>query len=226
MIRLALFAVLCAVLVATSAYAQSRAGDVYVGAALGMAWYPQIEDGVRDLERELQEEGPPGLSLTTSSDESAFAWNLFAGYFVNEVLAVEAGYLGSSKVSMQIDVSGTLEGEPLHFSTDAQAKRWSLYGALVRHVPVNSFVKPFGKIGVRWWDDEIDATARYRFSDIDMQLSRPSDHDNGFGLLFGVGAEMPMTESASFRVEYLYLPLGDDHGGDEHRAHAGIYYRF
>ena len=115
MIRLALFAVLCAVLVATSAYAQSRAGDVYVGAALGMAWYPQLEDGVRDLERELQEEGPPGLSLTTSSDESAFAWNLFAGYFVNEVLAVEAGYLGSSKVSMQIDVSGTLGRWPLHF---------------------------------------------------------------------------------------------------------------
>ena len=53
MIRLASFAGLCAVLVATSAYAQSRAGDVYVGAALGMAWYPQLEDGVRDLEREL-----------------------------------------------------------------------------------------------------------------------------------------------------------------------------
>ena len=92
--------------------------------------------------------------------------------------------------------------------------------------PVNSFVKPFGKIGVRWWDDEIDATARYRFSDRDMSLSPPSDHDNGFGLLFGVGAEMPMTESASFRVEYLYLPLGDDHGGDEHRAHAAVRYTF
>ena len=46
MIRLALFAGLCAVLVTTSAYPQNRAGDVYVGAALGMAWYPELEEGV------------------------------------------------------------------------------------------------------------------------------------------------------------------------------------
>ena len=53
-----------------------------------------------------------------------------------------------------------------------------------------------------------------------------SEHANGFGLLFGIGADVPMTESASFRIEYLYLPLSDAHGGDGHRAHVGMYYAF
>ena len=61
------------------------------------------------------EAGYSDFNLSTSSDEKAFAWNLFAGYAVNEVLAIEAGYLGSGKVSMELDVSGTLEGEQLRF---------------------------------------------------------------------------------------------------------------
>ena len=225
MIRLAWFAGLCAVLVTTSAYPQNRAGDVYVGAALGMAWYPELEEGVGDFENELRQEGYSAVNLSTSSDKRAFAWNLFAGYAVNEVFAIEAGYLGSGKVSMELDVSGTLDGEQQHFSTDAKASRWSLYGALVGHVPMNSFVKPFGKIGIRWWDDEIDGTATAEIAGMQFQFST-SERDNGFDLLFGIGAEVPMTESASFRIEYLYLPLGDDHGGDEHRAHVGMRYRF
>ena len=225
MIRLAWFVGLCAVLVTTSAYSQNRAGNVYVGAALGMTWYPELEEGVGDFENELRREGFTDFKLSTSSDERAFAWNLFAGYAVSEVFAIEAGYLGSGKVSMGLDLSGTLDGEQLRFGTDAQASRWSLYGALVGHVPMNSFVKPFGKIGIRWWDDEIDGTATIVLGNTRYPISL-SEHDNGFGLLFGIGADVPMTESASFRIEYLHLPLGDDHGGDEHRAHVGMYYTF
>ena len=225
MIRLALFAGLCAVLVTTSAYPQNRAGDVYVGAALGMAWYPELEEGVGDFENELRRDGYSDFDLSTSSDERAFAWNLFAGYAVNEVFAVEAGYLGSGNVSMGLDVSGTLDGEQLRFGSDAQATRWSLYGALVGHASMNSVVKPFGKIGIRWWDDEIDGTATIVLGNTRYPISL-SEHDNGFGLLFGIGADVPMTESASFRIEYVHLPLGDDHGGDEHRAHVGMYYTF
>ena len=95
MIRLAWFVGLCAVLVTTSAYPQNRAGNVYVGAALGMTWYPELEEGVGDFENELRREGFTDFELSTSSDERAFAWNLFAGYAVSEVFAIEAGYLGS-----------------------------------------------------------------------------------------------------------------------------------
>ena len=90
---------------------------------------------------------------------------------------------------------------------------------------MNSLVKPFGKIGIRWWDDEIDGTATIVLGNTRYPISL-SEHDNGFGLLFGIGADVPMTESASFRIEYVHLPLGDDHGGDEHRAHVGMYYTF
>ena len=50
--------------------------------------------------------------------------------------------------------------------------------------------------------------------------------DNGLGLLLGGGLDVPVTDAASFRIEYLYLPLSDDHGGDEHRAHLGAFYSF
>ena len=225
MIRPAWFVGLCAVLVTTAAYPQSRAGDVYVGAALGVTWYPELEEGVGDFENELRRAGYADFNLSTSSDERAFAWNLFAGYVVNEVFAIEAGYLGSSKVSMRLDVSGTLDGEQLHFGTDAQARRWSLYGALVGHVPMHSFVKPFGKVGIRRWADDIDGTTAVVLSDTRHRISY-SERDNGFGLFLGIGADVPMAESASFRIEYLYLPLSDDHGGDGHRAHVGMYYTF
>ena len=225
MIRLAWLVGLCAVLVTTSAHPQNRAGDVYVGAALGMAGYPELEEGVGDFENELRRDGFSDVNLSTSSDESAFAWTLFAGYAVNEVFAIEAGYLGSGKVSMGLDISGTLDREQQQFGSDAQARRWSLYGALVGHVPMNSFVKPFGKIGIRRWDDEIDGSATAVLANIQYLISL-SEHDNGFGLLFGIGADAPVTDSASFRIEYLLLPLSDDHGGDEHRAHVGMYYTF
>ena len=225
MIRLAWFAGLCAVLVTTAVYAQNRVGDMYVGAALGMTWYPELEDGVGDFENELHRDGFTDFNLSTSSDERAFAWNLFAGYAVNEVFAIEAGYLGSGKVSMELDVSGMLDGEQLHFGADAQARRWSLYGALVGHVPMHSFVKPFGKIGIRRWAEEMDATTTVVLANTRYPISY-SEHANGFGLLFGIGADVPMTESASFRIEYLYLPLSDAHGGDGHRAHVGMYYAF
>ena len=110
MIRLAWFVGLCAVLVTTSAYPQNRAGNVYVGAALGMTWYPELEEGVGDFENELRREGFTDFELSTSSDERAFAWNLFAGYAVSEVFAIEAGYLGSGKVSMGLDLSGMHDG--------------------------------------------------------------------------------------------------------------------
>ena len=225
MIRLAWLVGLCAVLVTTAAYPQERAGSLYVGAALGMTWYPDLEEGLGDVENELRRGGLTDFSLTTSSDDNAFAWNLFAGYAVSEALAIEGGYLGSGKVAMDLDFAGTFDGEQLGFAADAEARRWSLYGAVVGHLPMNSAVKAFGKVGVRWWDDELEGRQTIELGGARYPIAIDED-DNGFGLLLGVGADVPMTESASFRIEYLYLPLGNDYGGDEHRAHVGMYHEF
>ena len=106
-------------------------------------------------------------------------------------------------------------------------RRWSLYGALVRQVPLDSsFVMPFVKVGVRRWHDEFERTGTITIANRLVSVPFDDDDDNGLGLLLGGGLDVPITDAASFRIEYLYLPLNDDHGGDEHRAHLGAYYSF
>ena len=223
---------LCAVLMATSAYPQDRVGDMYVGAAPGMVLYPELEEDTGNIENELRQEGHNNINnLSLSTDDRAFAWSAFAGYNLNDDFALEVGYLGSGEVKQSLDLTATFDGFEVsgnEVSVDVKVKmrRWSLYGALVRQVPLDSsFVMPFVKIGVRRWHDEFEGTLSFAIAN--NLASEPfDDDDNGLGLLLGGGLDVPITDAASFRIEYLYLPLSDDHGGDEHRAHLGAFYSF
>ena len=215
----------CAVLIAIPAHPQQRAGDVYVGAALGMTWYPDLEEDTGAFENELRQAGFADFNFSTSTDDRAHAWSVYAGYAVNEAFAVEGGFLGSGKVNMGLDVSGTYDGQRQHLDADGRNRRSSLYGALVGRAPADSVVKPFGKIGLRRWDDEVEGTVTFAAGGI-RESSPVSEDDHGYGFLLGVGADVALTEAASFRFEYLYLPLGDDHGGDEHRVQLGMHYTF
>ena len=131
-------------------------GDVYVGAALGTVWYPELEGDARDFENELRQVGYTDINnLSLSSDDQAFAWSAFAGYTLNDNFAIEVGYLGSGEVSQRLDLTGMLDGDEVSVDVKAKVRRWSLYGALVGQVSVDSsFVVPFVKIGARRWDDE------------------------------------------------------------------------
>ena len=221
----------CAVLMATSAYPQDRVGDMYVGAAPGMVLYPELEEHTGKFENELRQEGHNNINnLSLSTDDRAFAWSTFAGYNLNDDFALEVGYLGSGEVHQSMDLTATFDEYEVSFNFNAKVKvkvrRWSLYGALVRQVSLDSsFVMPFVKIGVRRWHDEFEGTATITIANRLVSMSEKDD-DNGLGLLLGGGLDVPITNAASFRIEYLYLPLSDDHGGDEHRAHLGAFYSF
>ena len=223
---------LCAVLMATSAYPQGRVGDIYVGAALGTVFYPELEENTGNIENELRQEGFTDINLSLSTDDRAFAWSAFAGYNLNDDFALELGYLGSGEVKQSLDLTATFDGlevffDGLEVSFDVKMRRWSLYGALVRQVPLDSsFVMPFVKVGVRRWHDEIEGTVSFAIANNLVSVPFDDDDDNGLGLLLGGGLDVPITDAASFRIEYLYLPLNDDHGGDEHRAHLGAFYSF
>ena len=183
-----------------------------------------MTEGSQEFEDLLRQAGFTDFNFSIDDDDKAFAWSVYAGYALNEHFAIEAGYLGSDKVSIGWDLAGTLHGEQLRTEVDSEIRRWSLYGALVGHIPIDYSVKPFAKIGVRRWSEEYESTST--LTPANYSVSSEGDHDNGFGLLLGVGADAPITEAVSFRIEYLYLPLGDDHGGNEHRAHVGVYYTF
>lgn len=214
---------ICFLAVVTSAQAQHRAGDVYAGAMLGITWYPQLEEG---LEHDIDSAASGMTDLNFSAnDDRVFAWSVFAGYALSETVAIEAGYLGNRKVSVTATTAATFDGIRVQSEIDARTSRWSLYGALVGHLPIASSVRPFGKIGARRWHDEFRGAATAVYSG-QREAHDLSGDDNGFGLLIGVGADIPVTEAASFRTEYLYLPLDDDHGGDEHRVQIGMHYAF
>ena len=217
----------CAVLMATSAYPQDRVGDMYVGAAPGMVLYPELEEHTGKFENELRQEGHNNINnLSLSTDDRAFAWSTFAGYNLNDDFALEVGYLGSGEVNQSMDLTATFDEYEVSFDAKVKVRRWSLYGALVRQVSLDSsFVMPFVKIGVRRWHDEFEGTATITIANRLVSMSEKDD-DNGLGLLLGGGLDVPITNAASFRIEYLYLPLSDDHGGDEHRAHLGAFYSF
>ena len=218
----------CAVLMATSAYPQDRVGDMYVGAAPGMVLYPELEEQTGNIENELRQEGHTNINnLSLSTDDRAFAWSAFAGYALNDDFALELGYLGSGEVKQSLDLTATFDGLEVSFDGKVKVRRWSLYGALVRQVPLDSsFVMPFVKIGVRRWHDEFERTGTITIANRLVSVPFDDDDDNGLGLLLGGGLDVPITDAASIRIEYLYLPLNDDHGGDEHRAHLGAFYSF
>lgn len=215
----------CALLIAASAHAQQHAGDMYAGVALGTVWNLEVEENSGAIVDDMRAAGVTVRDFSTGSDDRAFAWSVYAGYAVSEMLALEAGYLGSGKVSMRIDVSGSFGGEEFQSDAAARARRSSFYGALVGYLPIDSFFSPFGKIGVRRWELEVEGTASFASENTGDAVSL-DDRDTGFSLLVGVGADMPMTDSVSLRIEYLYLPLGEDDGGDEHRGELGVRYTF
>lgn len=224
--------VICALLVAASVYPQERGGDMYAGAALGTVLYSELEKQSQDFEDELRREGVPDFfNLSLSADDRGYTWSAFAGYHLNDDFAIEVGYLGRDEVNLRIDLAGTIEEfeGSLDFKVEHKVKirRWSLYGALVRQVSIDfASVMPFVKIGVRRWNDEFVGMGEITLAN--SRLPEPAfiDDDNGFGLLLGGGLDVPVNDAASLRVEYLYLPLSDDYGGDEHRAYLGAYYSF
>ena len=218
---------ICAVLVATSVYPQERVGDMYVGASSGMAFYPDLEEQTRKFENELRQEGYTGIdNLSFSTDDRVFAWSAYAGYHLNDDFAIEVGYLGSSEVNQRLELAGTFDGLEVSFDFKVKVRRWSLYAALVRQFSMDSSFVPFVKIGMRRWDDKFKNTGKITIANRTASVPLDFEGDNGLGLLLGGGLDVPVTDTASLRIEYLYLPLSEDHGGNEHRAHLGAYFAF
>lgn len=219
--------VICAVLVATSVYPQERMGDMYVGASSGMAFYPDLEEQTRHFENELRQEGYTGIdNLSLSTDDRVFAWSAFAGYNLNDDFAIEVGYLGSGELNQRLELAVPVDGLEVSFDFKVKVRRWSLYTALVRQFSMDSSFVPFVKIGLRRWEDEFKGTGRITIANRTAHGPLDFEGDNGLGLLLGGGLDVPVTDATSLRIEYLYLPLDEDHGGGEHRAHLGAYFAF
>ncbi len=105
------------------------------------------------------------------------AWKIFGGYKITERLSAEAAYVNLG------DIHKTTGG--VVQNSDVSAMTASGVAAM----PINDQIDIFGKLGVMRWSS--DNTA---------------GDESGFGMTYGVGAKMNISEKTKLRAEWEKFP--------------------
>ena len=113
----------------------------------------------------------------TSCEDKDTAWKVFGGYKMTERLSAEAAYVNLGDIHKT--TGGTVQ------NSDVSA----LTAAAVAAMPINDQFDIFGKVGVMRWSS--DNTA---------------GDESGFGMTYGVGAKMNISEKTKLRAEWEKLP--------------------
>lgn len=174
------------------------ANDVYVGAKAG--WV----HGHNACE-----------SQRISCDNDALGAGVFAGYELNDWLALEAGYnyFGNMKADYPAlghsDVTAPYTGKVQGIELSAKPY-WAL----------NESTSLFAKAGtLAWWTNVTGEEVGYQYS----------SGDNGWSPMLGTGLEIAMTDNLSARLEYQWFHNvgGSGTGGSSiNMLSAGVAYRF
>ncbi|MGY1495031.1 OmpA family protein [Aeromonas dhakensis] len=154
-------------------------------------------------------------SQRLTCDNDALGAGVFAGYDINNWLAVEAGYdyFGNMKADYPAlghqDVTAPYSGSVQGIELGAKP-----YYALNDHVQL------FTKVGtLAWWTDVTGDEVGYQYH----------ARDNGWSPMLGAGVEMAMTDNLSARLEYQWFHNvgGESTGGSSiNLLSMGVAYRF
>ncbi len=120
------------------------------------------------------------LDEDESLKDDRFSWRGFAGFEVNRIFALEAGY---------VDFGSTSEG-----NRDMEADGWTL--AAIAALPITPYFAPYAKVGQLFWDRE-------------RSFGPLSSSDDGNDFFFGGGARFAMTDNIDLRLEYERYALDD-----------------
>ena len=140
----------------------------YIGAGLGMVNIPAADN-------------PP----VEGTDTSLVAGSIYGGVRLNEVIAIEVGYMKSAKGDIKIE---NVSVAGLNYDVDA------FYGAVVARIPTDGALTPFAKLGMHRYEIGIAA------------MSGEVRNIDGTELLLGGGVDWALDESWSLRAEYMHLP--------------------
>jgi len=129
-----------------------------------------------------------GFSLGNASPDSSFfddaiGWKVFGGYQLNEVLAVEGGYISFGEMDGPI-VPSTFG----NISTSVEPT--GLEVAAVGNFPINSQFSLFGKVGLLAWDFKANAS---------LPGISASDSTTGTDVFFGLGAQYEISANLAVR---------------------------
>lgn len=167
----------------------AAAGEFYVGAGIGTS---SIDVTASDFD---------GGSFTSDSfDDSDSTFRIFAGYNLNDSIAIEAGYtdLGSYSLAGSFDGSDPdLPAGPTSATFDVTGWEFSAVGSL----PLTEQISLLGRLGFIMWDTDVDVTTTD---------GSGSDSDDGTNILYGVGGAYSFTDNLDARLEYTRYDADDN----------------
>jgi len=166
----------------------------YLGGSLGIAYIEaegefNIGDQIEDFD----------------IDDDDFSWKAFIGYQFLPWLAVEGGYVDFG------DVNGATPGGVVTTGVDG----WNAF--VVGSLPIGP-VDVFAKLGMIWWNVDID------FADDLDELDDTSISNDGSDLAYGVGAAFNFGQQLSVRAEVELFDVDDV--DDAYLISLGLLYRF
>jgi len=176
--------------------------------------YGGVRAGLGDID--YPDSNQDGSVTGVSSDDDDVVSGLFAGYQINDYVAVEGGYrdLGES------DFAGTSSGGPSweagSVSANLDADGWEL-GVLGRW-PISDRWYLLGYLGWFWWDSE---ETFVETSGVTVE----SDSGSDFSLAAGVEYDIGRSDRIVYRFMGAHQEV-DDTSYDVNSASAEIVYRF
>ncbi len=144
----------------TTSIATAGAGDTYAGVSVGNA-SPDLS----------------GINL-----DSAIGWKIFGGYALNDVLAVEGGYISFGEMDGPLASSV----EPTGFEV-----------AAVGNFPINSQFSLFGKVGLLAWDTKV------------ISFSGVSSTTTDTDVFFGLGGQYEISGNLAVRASWERYTMDD-----------------
>jgi len=122
----------------------------------------------------------------TGCEDKDTAWKVFGGYKITERLSAEASYVNLGDIHKAVDA--TVQ------NSDVSAMTATAVGTM----PVNDQFDVFGKVGAMRWSSDNTAGS-----------------ESGFGMTYGVGAKMNISEKTKLRAEWEKLPGIETSPGNE-----------
>jgi len=171
--------VLLAACLALTFSTPAAAQNWYAGASFGQA---TAQDIVCDLD------------ISCSSDDSDSGIKVFAGNQMSPNFAIEFGYADLGEFS----ASGT---DSFLGTASVAAETTALFVTANGIMPVAQNFNLFGKVGIARWDMDLSATSSV--------FGSGSLSDDGFDIMFGIGASFAVGQMVSIRAEWERFAVGD-----------------
>ncbi|MBL3601376.1 MAG: outer membrane beta-barrel protein [gamma proteobacterium endosymbiont of Lamellibrachia anaximandri] len=192
--------------------AQADDGPWYMGVSVGAS---KSAADAAELDANL---AALGYSTTSTLDDTDIGWKLFGGYQWNPNLAVEAALVDLGQVTSRI--SGNFGDLDAFVADVARVHPYSARGisaSIVGELPVAQRFRLFGKVGLFFWDADIDA----RFEVGGQPIS--FDSKQGVDPVFGAGMKFHINKKTALRVEWERYEIDRD---SVQLFSAGAEYRF